>query len=407
MDTDKFKFTIARLKGLPATGDRNRVHDNEIPNLQCRVSANGERTLSIYRRPKGQVNPVRIKIHSTGSMAKIRAEAETINAELASGINPNERIREEAALEITLQVAFDQYVASKSLATGTLKSYQKALDRMDDWKQKPLRDITKLMVLERYNKLASDSHTAAMKMPQVLRAVWNFTNDLTDDDAFGRAPTIILNKQKKQWSRTTTRNRKITADKLPAWLDAVRALPSQQGDGKRMAAYLEFLLLTGLRRREAGYLRWEDVDMKHGHFIVRATKNHSDHCLPITRHTRQLLNSMRDNGELVFGVEEPKKAINRVTKACGVQFSCHDLRRSFATLADHSGAGSYAIKGILNHASGNDVTGQHYAGYRPLDDSSNVNLDEVRAMRESLQKIEDYILSKAKAHRDNVLEVVK
>ena len=407
MAIQEFKFSLARLKALPATGKTYIVKDTGIPHLRCRVSATGQRTLEIYRKPRGGRTPVRVRILNTSTMAQIKNEADKINIQLSAGINPNERQKEDAALEITLQEAFNRYVAAKSLTPGTLKSYQTALDRMGDWREKPLHDITRLMVLELYNELAEKSHTAAMKMPQVLRAVWNFTNDLTDDDAFGRAPTIILNKQKKQWSRTTTRNRKITADKLPAWLDAVRALPSQQGDGKRMAAYLEFLLLTGLRRREAGYLRWEDVDMKHGHFIVRATKNHSDHCLPITRHTRQLLNSMRDNGELVFGVEEPKKAINRVTKACGVQFSCHDLRRSFATLADHSGAGSYAIKGILNHASGNDVTGQHYAGYRPLDDSSNVNLDEVRAMRESLQKIEDYILSKAKAHRDNVLEVVK
>ncbi len=407
MDKLKFKFTLAKLKTLSATGKRYTVKDTENPYLQCRVSPTGGRSLSIYRKPRGKHTAVRVTIRNTGSMADIKAEADAINKQLSAGINPNERQKEEAALDVTLQEAFDKYVASKSLAPNTLKSYQKALDRMDDWKEKPMRDITKLMVLELYNELAADSHTAAMKVPQVLRAVWNFQNDLTDDDAFGRSPTTVLNKQKKKWSRTTTRNRKIPADKLPAWLDAVRALPHQQGDGERMAAYLEFLLLTGLRRREAGYLRWENVNLKDGYFIVRATKNHSDHCLPITCRTRQLLHSMRDNGELVFGVEEPKKAINRVTAVCDVKFSSHDLRRTFTTLADHSGAGQYAIKGILNHSPGNDVTGTHYAAYRPLDDAGNVDLSEVESMREPLQKIEDYILSKAKAHRNNVLEVVK
>ena len=407
MATQKFKFTLARLKALPVTGKTFTVKDTETPHLQCRVSAAGKRMFEIYRRPAGKTNPVRVKIRNTATIKQIRAEAEAINAEMSAGINPNERAAIDAALEITLQAAFDQYIKSKQLAPGTVKGYQTALDRMGGWKEKPLRNITKVMVLDLYNELAEKSHTTAMRIPQVLRAVWNFQNDLTDDDAFGRPPTIILNKQKRQWSRTTTRNRKITADQLPAWLEAVRALPRQQGDGKRMAAYLEFLLLTGLRRREAGYLCWADVDMKRGYFIVRATKNHSDHCLPITRRTRQLLHAMRDNGALVFGVEEPKKAINRVTAACDVQFSCHDLRRSFATLADYSGAGSYAIKGVLNHAAGNDVTGAHYVGYKPLDDSGNVDLPEVQAMGKSLQKIEDYILQQAKAYRDNVLEVVK
>lgn len=407
MATDKFKFTLAKLKALPATGKRYTVKDTEISYLQCRVSATGARSLSIYRKPRGKHAAVRVTIRNTGSMADIRAEADAINKELSSGTNPNERRREDAALEITLQKAFDGYVAAKNLAPNTLKGYEKALERMGVWRERPLRNITKLMVLELYNELAANSHTAAMRVPQVLRTVWNFQNDLTDDDAFGICPTVVLNKQKKGWNRTTTRNRKINTDKLPTWLEAVRALPSQQGDGKRMAAYLEFLLLTGLRRREASYLRWEDVDMKRGYFIVRATKNHSDHCLPVTRRTHQLLHSMRDNGELVFGVEEPKKAINRVTKACGVVFSCHDLRRTFATLADHSGAGIYAVKGILNHASVNDVTGQHYVGYYPLDDAGNVDLAEVQTMRESLQKIEDFILQAAEGYRDNLLELVK
>jgi integrase len=329
-------------------------------------------------------------------MKQIKAEADSINAMMSSGINPNQQGRIDAALQITLQEAFDKYVAAKNLSANTEKSYGVALDRMDDWKDKPLTDITKVMVLERYTKAAAGSHSAAMKIAQVLRAVWHFSNDLTDDDAFGIPPTTILNKQKKKWSRATTRNRKITTDDLPAWFKAVRALHSSKiGDGERMASYLEFLILTGLRRREAGYLLWKDVNLKAGYFIVRKTKNHSDHCLPITTRTRLLLNSMRDNGEHVFGVEEPKKAIKRVTNACGVVFSCHDLRRTFATMADHSGAGIYAIKGILNHASGGDVTGAHYAGYHPLDDAGNVNLDEVRVMYESLQKIENYILSKA------------
>ncbi len=406
MATDKFKFTLARLKALPITGTRYIVRDTDNPHLQCRVSAKGKQTLQVQRRPKGQTKPVRVKIQNTGSINLIRAEADTINAQLSSGINPNEKKRTDDALVITLQDAFDKYKEGKSLATSTIKSYEMALDRMKSWKNKPMKSINKLMVLELYNELAQDSHSTAMKMAQVLRATWNFTNDLTDNDAFGRPPTIILNKQKKKWSRSSTRNRKITIEDLPDWIKAVRNLPSNKyGEGVRMAAYLEFLLLTGLRRREAGHLLWENVNLKGGYFIVKDTKNHSDHCLPITKRTRQLLNIMKGNGEQVFGVEEPKKAIKRVTKACDVVFSCHDLRRTFATLADYSGAGSYAIKGVLNHAS-NDVTGSHYAAYTPLDSSGNVNLDEVKAMKESLQKIEDFILSKAKAN-NKLLRIVK
>ena len=406
MASAKFKFTLARLKDLSVTGKLYTVKDTETPHLQCIVSASGNQTLQIYRRVKGHSKPVRVKIQHTNTMKQIRAEADDINAKMSSGINPNKQQKIDSALEITLQDAFDQYINAKKPKPRTEKSYNIALGRMGDWKEKPLKNITKLMVLELYTKLAKDSHSAAMKVPQVLRAVWNFTNDLTDNDAFGISPTSILNKQKKKWSKTTVRNRKITTDDLPAWLKAVRGMSSSRiGDSKRMAAYLEFLLLTGLRRREAGYLLWQDVDLKAGYFVVRNTKNHSDHCLPITKRTRQLLNSMRDNGEYVFGVEEPRKAIKRVISTCNVVFSCHDLRRTFATLADHSGAGSYAVKGILNHSKYDDVT-SHYTGYCPLDSSGNVDINEVKEMKESLQKIEDFILDKAEG-KQNFLKVVK
>lgn len=407
MDKTQFKFTLARLKALPATGNRYIVRDTEIPGLQCRVSPTGERSLSIYKRPRGKPNPVRVKIHNTGSIAAIQSEALANISDLASGINPNERDKIEAILNVTLQDAFNQFEASKNLAKNTIKKYKRVMANMDAWKNRPLQDITRTMVLERFNKLEERGPSVAREMGQLLSAVWNFQNDLTDNDDFGRSPTIILNKQKKQWAKAGTRNRKIPTDKLPEWVDAVRSLPNMRGDGKRMAAYLEFLLLTGLRRREASRLKWDDVNMKAGYFIVRQTKNKRDHCLPITRRTKQLLRLMRDNGEFVYGVNDPQRAIKRVRNVCGVEFTSHDLRRTFTTLADHSGAGGYAIKGVLNHAAGNDVTGAHYAAYKPLDSTGNVDLSEVKSMRESLQKIEDYILSQAKAHRDNVLEVVK
>lgn len=402
MDADKFRFTLARLKVLPATGKRYEVKDTEIPYLVCRVSPTGERFFSIYRKPRGKPVAVRVTIRDASNMATIKAEASAINALMARGINPNQQFKEADALAIKLEDAFIQYLDSRKLAGSTRESYQHALNRMAGWKNKPLRDISKVMVLEMYNEIDADSHSAAMKMAQVLRAVWNFQNDLTDDDAFGRCPTVILNKQKKQWSRTATRRRKIPREKLADWFNAVRGL-----DSKRMASYLEFLLLTGLRRREASGLLWADVNLKDGYFIVRNTKNHSDHCLPITKRTRELLITMRDNGALVFGVEEPKKAIRRVIEACGVEFSCHDLRRSFATFADYSGAGSYAVKGILNHSNTGDVTGNNYAGYSPLDDAGNVDMDTVGSMRESLQQIEDFILKQGNSYRDNVLELVK
>lgn len=397
------KLTLAKIKALPTTGKAYTVKDTESPNLQCRVLKTGHKSIEVFRAPRGSRTPTRVKIKSTSTMAAIRAEAAAISSQLAMGINPNEAERQrrreaaaEVAIDITLGDAFAQYLASKQLSKNTADSYTRAMRRMADWTDRPLRSITKLMVLERFNSIGAVSTTAATKWAQVLRAVWNLQNDLSDDDDFGICPTVILNRQKRQWSKSASRNRRIPANRLGEWFAAVRALPSQIGDGERMGAYLEFMLLTGLRRREAGYLQWCDVDLKDNYFVVRDTKNGSDHCLPLTGRARELVVRMRDNGALVFGVEEPKKAIARVARTCGIEFSSHDLRRTYAGLADTAGIGGDQLKAILNHAAGADVTGGHYTNYQPIGADGHIDLDQVHNLCEAMQRAEDYILQKAR-----------
>jgi integrase len=73
-------------------------------------------------------------------------------------------------------------------------------------------------------------------------------------------------------------------------------------------------------------------------------------------------------------------ALDSVTKASGVDFCIHDLRRTFATAADALDVPAYALKALLNHKSAGDVT----RGYVQV---------TVERLREPMQKITDYFLS--------------
>lgn len=48
-----------------------------------------------------------------------------------------------------------------------------------------------------------------------------------------------------------------------------------------------------------------------------------------------------------------------VTKASGIHFTVHDLRRTFITIAESLDISAYALKRLMNHKMTNDVT----AGY--------------------------------------------
>ena len=68
-----------------------------------------------------------------------------------------------------------------------------------------------------------------------------------------------------------------------------------------------------------------------------------------------------------------------VTKASGVHFTVHDLRRTFITIAESLDISAYALKRLMNHKMNGDIT----AGYIVTD---------VERLRKPMQQITDYIL---------------
>ncbi|KTD71180.1 phage integrase [Legionella tucsonensis] len=95
--------------------------------------------------------------------------------------------------------------------------------------------------------------------------------------------------------------------------------------------------------------------------------------------------SRNKTSEFVFPAEsktgyiyEPKKAVNRVVELSGVPFTLHDLRRTFATIADSLDLPAYALKRLLNKMN-NDVT----AGYI---------MKDVEQLRKPMQQVANFIL---------------
>jgi integrase len=72
---------------------------------------------------------------------------------------------------------------------------------------------------------------------------------------------------------------------------------------------------------------------------------------------------MRSRSAYVFPGARPGKPMHpenkiyaRVSGLSGVDFTRHDLRRSFSSIADSLDIPHYTLKRLLNHRSGSDVT---------------------------------------------------
>jgi integrase len=154
--------------------------------------------------------------------------------------------------------------------------------------------------------------------------------------------------------------------------------------------YFVFLLLTGLRRREATSLKWSDINFKNKSFTIEVTKNHRPITLPLSDYALVLLEIARErrvNTEYVFhgldikaSLKEPKRQVKRVQDMSGVAFMIHDLRRTFISIAESLDISMYAIKAIVNHGT---TSGDVTAGYVVWD---------IERLRKPMQNITDYIL---------------
>lgn len=136
---------------------------------------------------------------------------------------------------------------------------------------------------------------------------------------------------------------------------------------ENMRDYLLFLLFTGLRRNEAARIKWKLVNFPEKVYRIIDTKNKIDAVFPMSdylftlfkRRKKDAINDYVFPGEGKGGyLVDPSTAIESITEQTGIIFTCHDLRRTFVTIAESLDISHYTLKALLNHKySSEDVTG--------------------------------------------------
>ncbi len=333
--------------------------DTMLPGFGLRVGAQSKAFFA-----EGQVNRrtrrVTIGRADIFTPEVARKRALTILGDMADGHDPNAKKRQETAERITLELALQQLLEVRNLSAHTISHYERTVRLyLKSWRKKPLNEITRQMVLNRHQEIGNKhGETTANNVMRHFRAIYNFAAATQDD--FPPNPVQILT-QARAWYRERRRQTVITAMDLPAWWDAVMAEPEYSRD------FLLTALLTGMRRGELTSLRWENVDLKSKVLNLPTTKNGDPLNLPLSDFLADLLCQRwaRNSGSpWVFPgsgtsghLVETKKFVLRVSAGSGVNFTLHDLRRTFITIAESLDVPHYALKRLLNHRTNGDVTG--------------------------------------------------
>lgn len=371
----------------PLSKDQAFFRDSLIPGFALRVTSGGAKSFIVEKRINGRLKRITLGRYGNLTVEQARTEAMKVLGKVATGGDPVAEKRERYARSVTLLEVFNDYLATrKDLKDSTVHDYTRIMNKsFEDWLQKPIADITKDMVEKKHSALGERSPARANNSMRVLRALINHAMDKYED-AKGN-PIILFNpvqrlSKTRAWYKVERRKNLIRPTQLKPWYEATLQLNQET-----TRDYLHFLLFTGLRKTEGAQLRWEDVSFEEKTFTIPDTKNGESHTLPLSDFIEELLLRRFESRQSFFVfpsdsssgyIQDPRKAILKVSELSGVEFRLHDLRRTFITIAESRDIPSYALKRLLNHKDKADVT----AGYI---------ISDVTRLIEPMQKITDYL----------------
>jgi integrase len=354
---------VVKLAAPTADGRQIIYWDDQLRGfgVQCSGKTN-QRLYIVQRDVRGKSRRITLGTVSGLKLDAARRRAEDALDDLRRGLDPKQKSK-----AYTLQEAVDEFLGAKGVKHPRLRPASVALYRqierlLKPWLNRNLSEITFDMVDRKHKELANEiGPTTANLAMRILRIVWNYAADRST------LPECPVSRLKKRWYAEPRRTRHVTFEQLPQFYRAVRALESTTaGD------YILLLLFTGMRRREAAGLRWSDVDLvqKVIHLPAEVTKAKRALVLPMSNFVHELLVKRRAAGTadpFVFPgpgkaghITSADRSLHDVAGDTGIEVSCHDLRRTFASVAADTPEVSWlALKLMLNHTTRGDVT----AGY--------------------------------------------
>jgi len=388
---NKLNFTQQRVSDLP-TPDKGRVdyHDSGCPKLTCRVSSTGIKSFVLLKWNGKSMQRVTLGRFPDITVAHARKQAAEALLAMSEGINPTKEKRKQRYRAITLNELLETYLKDKSdLRPASISDYTKKINQgFLNWLDKPINTITRDMVKAKRNSFTGGRDNK-MRVLRLLMTYAHKTLKVIDEN-----PVDILT-EGKLWAKTTRKARMIHSDKLKDWYQAVLDL-----ENEKAKVYLLLLLHTGLRDQDVRYLKWTDINFKNDSFIARDTKNHTDFTAYIAPQIKPYLRNLQTltgnniflfPGETKDGVMGiPRKPITQVCKQSGVEFSSHDLKRTFLTIGEATMIPFSLLKALANHKTNNDVTG----GY--------IN-PETKTLKSATFKIADYIQQHTAQNEQNIV----
>ncbi len=289
------------------------------------------------------------------------------------------------------------------------KNSMKSLNGLElhlaDWMNKPFRDISREMVLERFNKISMEKNkqgkpkkTTANNVFRDLRTIFNNWLALNPDSPYKNPTSVLAKKRHKSTPRRNWINTRGDGGQFVKWWNALVGLRNETARD-----YIMVTALQGAREIETAKLEWHHLDFDKKLISYLETKNGDDYVFPMTKKVYEILVARRDaedrHPRWVFPAKRPRRngmelmhisvppadAIKKTIEVSGVVWAMHDLRRTYSNTLMMLGVEERERDYMLKHKI-NDVS-VHYE-------------DLSLILEENLQMYENRLLSLVAAGKE-------
>lgn len=358
-----FNSYFVRQAACPPGKNKIEYYDSRHPGFLLEVRATGGKTFyQRYTDERGRNRQFRLGPAGIISLTQARRKAKQIVAEALLGPDPTQRRRDLRAIP-----SLCEFIATRYLPF--IQTYKVS------WQTD--ETILRTHIVPRFGALALDEIKTD--------AIFSLINDLREqgyaNGTINRAVVILryIYNLARRWKvpgisdnpaeglavgPEVQRNRFLTGSEAGALIKAIKA-----DENHTAAKCIMLLLLTGARRNEITFAKWDSVDWKNRKLLVPISKSGRARVIALNEASLQLLTETprlegcpwifpspvtgRPSASLFFPWDRIRKRANLP------DLRLHDLRHSFASFLVNRSVPLYVVQHLLGHL--HPRTTQRYA----------------------------------------------
>ena len=352
----KIPLTEQRVADLTPHVGTFYVNDTRRPGLSVRVTKAGVKSYVFTKKIHGKLLRITLGKAAGMTLGAARKAVEAYNGELAKGVDVAAVRRANKALAsanaTTLADAYERFLALKDRRPSTTRDYDMVwrLYVPDNMKRRQVTEITSADVEKLKTVIGKTAKRTANKVVVLLSAIFSKSGRWADNPARGI-----------ERFEERVRTQRLNDDELARLWKALEA-----DDGSLWSDFFKVLIVTGARRGALCTMRWQDLDISSGVWVVPAnwSKNRRELAVPLTRVAVAVLERrrrVRSGSPWVWPsktarqghVVNPDKPWRKYLKLAGIRenMTLHDVRRTLGSNLAKSGAAAATISKALGHIS--------------------------------------------------------